>query len=159
MGDGRPVEVRRYVDGSDRSQLEAFTCARYGEKWSEAAQQVIRDAPAAVGDDDIDCQILVADDDASVVGVVVFGADSDGRDVIHSLGVVISRQRQGIGSRLKRAVMAVNAGTDPDRSVVSHVHRNNYRMIRLNDKLGVKKEKDPLDGEYWIAVIRVAPED
>ena len=159
MGGGGSYEIRTYDESQDRSQLEAFHCARLGEKWSRSAEQVIQDAPSAL-EGGTKCRILVADDDSTVVGAVVFGPEPgfDDRDIIYSLGVLIERQQQGIGTRLKQTVMSENAASDPPRLVVSQVHRNNYRMICLNNKLGVGADRDPSDGEYLLTAVRVEPE-
>ena len=126
MADGGVVEIRRYNRSTDLRQLETFRCARYGEKWSRSAQKVIRNLPAAV-EADADICIFVADDANAVVGAAVYGPETGftDRDIIYSLGVILSRQRQGIGTLLKESVMAESAGRQPSRAVVSQVHRKN----------------------------------
>ena len=68
----------------------------------------------------------------------------------------MQRHREGIGTVLKLAAMGLaGARTDWPSAVGSNVHRNNYRMIGLNDKLGVAKEPDPDDGEYLLTVVKI----
>ena len=42
-------------------------------------------------------------------------------------------------------------------NIASEVHRRNYKMLGLNDKLGVARTKDPSNGEYWWSAIAVEP--
>lgn len=162
MADADPpgIIVRAYQE-ADRQKVETFRCAPYGPRWCEAAEKVIREAPGVIASGEYNAALAVADHkDDGVVGVVVFGIEPHRPLMIYSLGVVIPRHRQGIGTRLKQAIMAAaaTANNPPITVVVSKVHRNNYRMTRLNDKLGVGSTKDPDDGEFLMTAIRVEPE-
>jgi len=157
------IVVREYRR-ADRPQVEAFRCAPVGERWCEAAEKIIREAPADIASDEYMAGIAVAADGSTVVGVVVFGFETSPPRphelVIFSLGVLRERHRRGIGTRLKEAVMAAAASdTNTVMAVLSRVHRANYRMIGLNDKLGVGKVKDPEDGEYLLTAVVVEPEE
>ncbi len=156
------VLIRQY-QRVDRPQVEAFRCAHYGDKWCVAAEKIIQEAPGAIAPGGYFAGIAVAAEGRNVVGVVVFGFQPDRRSVseliIFSLGVTIDRQRQDIGTRSKRAVMAAAADeANAVAAVVSTVHRANYRMIGLNKKLNVGTVKDPDDGEYLLTAVTVEPD-
>lgn len=125
-----------------------------------AAQAVIRESPDLLTRPGswAEGEVVVADDHGTVVGAVVYGLEAWPVDyvTIFSLGVVVARQRQGIGTALKMAVMGEVAERDGwPKTIASEVHRTNYRMIGLNDKLGVTRTRDPTDGEYLICGIAV----
>lgn len=44
-------------------------------------------------------------------------------------------------------------------AVVSRVHRANYRMIGLNNKLGVGSGTDPTDGEFMVTAVIPVPDE
>jgi RimJ/RimL family protein N-acetyltransferase len=71
-----------------------------------------------------------------LVGAIVFHPNRDG--VLHVPGLVVVREHwsHGVGTALKRRAMAqaYNAGA---RWVTSQVHRRNYRMARVNQRLGI----------------------
>jgi hypothetical protein len=161
-GGGGEVLIRT-CRPEDHQQIEAFTCAPYGDKPAKAAQAIIRGAPVDVPacEYSVDGVIAVACDGDRVVGVVVYGCEAEDSEVvtIFSLGVSLDRQREGIGISLKTAVMAEAAARDdwPSR-ISSEVHRTNRKMRGLNDKLGVASFPDPLNGEYLMTAIAVSPE-
>jgi RimJ/RimL family protein N-acetyltransferase len=162
MAEREPPElVVRVYQRADRPQIEAFRCAPYGKKWCVAAQKVIQEAPGAIASGGLNATIAVAAEVDSVIGVVVFGIEPPRPThlLVYALGVILPRQRQGIGTRLKQAIMAAAASDTNTVSVVeSRVHRANYPMIRVNDKLKVGKVKDPDDGEFWMTAVLVEPD-
>ena len=158
VDDARDVVRARVYQDTDRQAVERFSCAQLGNKAAEAAERVIRSAPEHLAEFGVWCWIVVAFDDSGIVGVIVFGLESedDPAVTIFSLGVQLARQHQGIGTYLKRLILGVVAGMEGwPNSVISQVHRTNYRMIGLNKKLGVVSERDPEDGEFLITAILV----
>ena len=152
------ITVRAYHE-DDRAQLTDFKCHNYSQKWTKAAQKVLREAPEAIADPAVDAAIVVAADARNrVVGAAVYGS-RDGTNQIFSLGVVKDRRREGIGTGLKIAALADFAARGGRHDVFSQVHRRNDAMLGLNDKLGVARDKDPEDGEFWILAIAVEPEE
>jgi ribosomal protein S18 acetylase RimI-like enzyme len=155
------ITVRNYRE-TDRPQVVGFRCYDYGRKWTKAAQRIIRDAPETIVDSatPADAKIAVAVDQTErIVGVAVYGVRADGVREIFSLGVIKDRRREKIGTGLKLAVLAEFAASGGRQDVFSSVHRRNDAMLGLNDKIGVEREKDPDNGEYWISAIAVEPED
>lgn len=98
-GGAQDVSLRRYLPEVHAEAVRKFKCRSYGQRYTNAAQEVIREAADAV--DDEDCLLIVAVDRAeTVVGVIVYACGPD-KAVVLSLGVVHHRRRQGIGMRLK----------------------------------------------------------
>jgi ribosomal protein S18 acetylase RimI-like enzyme len=160
MGDGGGRIVLRIFREEDGAQVEGFRCAPYGDKAAKAAQEIIRRAPRAIGSGQYcaEGEISVAQDGDEIVGVVVYGIEVPDTPVvtIFSLGVLLRRQREGIGTLLKRAVMAEVAHRSGwPTTIASEVHRVNYKMLGLNEKLGVQRVRDPADGEYYLCAIAV----
>jgi Acetyltransferase (GNAT) family len=115
-------------------------------------------APDQLEDFGIDPQIVLMKHDGDLVGVAIFGLEYVDAPVVtvFALGVKLTRQREGIGTILKMAAMGVVARRlDWPSAVGSQVHRNNYKMIGLNDGLGIGKNVDPIDGEYWLTAASV----
>jgi hypothetical protein len=145
---------------TDRPEVGRFRCAHYGDKAAEAAQKVIRGAPDHMADFGRDPMVVLARDEGDLVGVVIFGPEDEEVVTVFSLGVKLSRQRQGIGTLLKICAMGITANrSDWPKSVASEVHRTNYKMIALNDKLGVSKVPDPTNGEFLLSAITVKPNE
>jgi GNAT superfamily N-acetyltransferase len=94
----------------------------------------------------------VAESDGRIIGVICIGPDEDGAMVIHALGVVHDRRREGIGTHLKKVAL-VDAAADGHGLVVSFVHRRNTPMLKLNEKLGVVAQPDADDPEYMFSVV------
>lgn len=121
---------------------------------------MIHDAADLLGaQDGLDC--LLAVEEARIVGVVVFTPlGPDGHGWIHSIGVVYERQSNGIGTDLKRNALDV-CTREGAASVVSHVDRNNMKMQKVNQKLGISFEVDPQDGKFFLyaAPLEAAPDD
>ena len=158
MAGGAGSVLLRVSTPEDFPQLSQFNCARPGDKPALAAQQLIRRAPEMVSEGDLAAEIVVAADGDIVIGVAVYGLETPTTPhaTIYSLGVVLNRQRQGHGTALKRAVMAEVAQRDGWPNVVaSEVHRTNFKMIGLNDKLNVRRTQDPSDGEYLLCAVAV----
>jgi GNAT superfamily N-acetyltransferase len=148
--------IRLYAD-ADRAQLECFRCAPYGKKWCVAAERIIHEAPGDIAAGEVEADIYVADDGGKVVGAIVIGPDPTDPeiDTVFSLGVLLERQNQGIGTELKYAAMV--AIVENGRSLVgSEVHRRNAPMIAVNAKLGVTSWKNPEDGDYLLTLGLVA---
>lgn len=162
MGVGGQV-LLSVLRAEDCQQVEAFCCANHGDSPALSAQMVIREAPAAIASKDycFDGEVVVAHDQDEIVGVAVYGLEKAGVDyvTIFSIGVILHRQREGVGTRLKRGVMAETALRDGwPTNIVSQVHRRNHKMLGLNDKLGVRRSKDPGDGDYFMCAIAVTRE-
>lgn len=152
------VCFRLYRPG-DHDQVRRFKCRNPGQKWTKEAERAIRDAPGLIAGG-LEGQIIVAvDGDEKVVGVVVFGPDPDvqGRQTIASIGVVRSRRQEKIGTRLKQAALAELAAAGHRQDVFSQVHKYNAAMLGLNDKLGVKRERDPDRLDHFLSYIAVEP--
>ena len=147
------------MEETDRLALEKFSCRNPAQRWTKAAERAIRTAPAGIADG-FEAQIVVAEDgDGGIVGAVVFGPDDDAtRFVIHSLGVVKDRRRQGIGERLKVAALAeIVAVVGHEQDVFSEVHKNNLAMRALNEKLGAQSERDPDHRDRYLTAIKPSP--
>lgn len=125
----------RVYRAADRPQVESFCCLpEYGLKWSEAAEQIIREAPSVCEGDGISPVIAVAVDGELVdgnlvigdelVGVVVFGFEVEAPSllVIYSLGVRKDRQQEGIGTPEK--------GRDGGGGIGGKRNRNGRRVPR-----------------------------
>lgn len=160
---GEPPDyiVRRYR-ASDRAQLEDFCCAHHGQKWEKAAQKVIReDFPGDAVRPGSGIALFVAVLDRTIIGVIGFGPDGDAEAiVVHSMGVALEYQGRGIGTTLKEHAMAECAARYGHVVLASVVHRRNTPMKRVNEKLGVRAEPDPEDGEYLLTgvIVEEAPE-
>jgi hypothetical protein len=154
---GQGWEIRRY-EPSDKSRLKTFSCFTMGQRWTKPPQKVLRAAPDEM-EADPTLNILVAvDRDGSMLGAIVFGYD-DGEPVIHSMGVVEARRREGIGIALKRAALTDLVLDGTPRVVNSQVHRRNVAMQGLNKRLQVGSVKDPDDGEYLLSSVHVVPKE
>lgn len=144
---------------SDADALAHYECVTPGQRHTKAAQRVIRDAAKhlAGGGDQVHIDLAV-EDSGRIVGAIVYGYD-DGRAVIQSLGVVIDRRREGIGTRLKQGVLAhFVTEKGPGVVVFSEVHKNNSPMRKLNQKVGVTEELDPDDRSRFLCAIKVIPD-
>jgi ribosomal protein S18 acetylase RimI-like enzyme len=150
----------RFYRSEDRSAVVVFDCETYGEDFTREARAIIRQAPDYLSDDEITIWIIVAEDESRLVGVVVFGDREDGTPHIFSLGVVRDRRCEGIGTKLKRAALW-EFRQRGIYEVRSHVENRNYRMLGLNDKLGVNREPHPEEqGMYLcLAVLDTTPDD
>jgi ribosomal protein S18 acetylase RimI-like enzyme len=143
------LELIRRASPADAVALRHLTCRGKGN-WTRDAQVLVRaDVAEAVATGESAVQVLVALIGAEVVGVVAW-SDDDIATTIHVLAVEVAWQRKGIGSRLKRRVMAES----PTGFVQSSVHRRNDAMNALNETLNVEKAPDPEDGEYHICVVQ-----
>jgi hypothetical protein len=143
---------------SDRDAVRKFRCAPFGDKPAKAAQKMIRGAPDAMENFGVHPVFILAKDNGDLVGAVIFGPESENAEVVtvFSLGVKLQRHREGIGTLLKGLAMAAAARRDNwPNAVASQVHRNNYKMIGVNDKLGVESDPDPEDGEFLITAVKV----
>lgn len=119
---------------------------------------MIREAAGELGvDPNLDC--LIAEDDDRIVGVVVFNpCDRRGFGVIVSIGVVQDMQRNGIATDLKGQAMN-NCSAAGATKTISSVHRRNYKMQGVNDKLGIQSIEDPADGKYMLYTAELVPEE
>ncbi len=142
----------------DYAAVSNFRCAPYGDKPATRAQGIIRTAPDRLSEFGASAYITVAYDSTGITGVIVFGMEAaDSPAVtIYALGVLLERQRQGIGTYLKSVIMRLVANVEFwPHAVASTVHRQNYKMKGLNEKLGVTQEPDPTDGEWLLTAVRV----
>jgi len=152
--------IRFYQDG-DRTQVESFECLPRRGKLSyrpaRDAQDVIRDSPSSLDDESLKPEIIVATIGLEVVGVAVFGPDetSDTQFWIFSIGVKPRWQRQQIGTRLKKSVMAECRSRGASAIIQSKVNKYNSPMRNLNEKLGVEATPDPTDGKMFYSVVLV----
>lgn len=145
----------RPLTAADRELLAAFTCARIGEAWTEAVQEVVRH--------DLTDQLLAGrvsavglfDENDALCGVASWRI----YDVIPPVlcrsdivAVALRHQRKGYGQMLKEAVMdeAKAAGAV---AVSSVVHRDNSAMIHLNRKLGAVVENIQGDLDHCRCII------
>ncbi|HEX6394022.1 MAG TPA: GNAT family N-acetyltransferase [Acidimicrobiales bacterium] len=143
----------------DLDAIRAFRCAKSTSSvYSKRAQQSIRDAADLLGyEPQLDC--LVAVEDGVVIGVVIFNPrDYRGFGYVISMGVAVAKQNRGIGKDLKRQVMdnCTQAGAT---KVLSEVHRNNLKMQRVNDRLGIPSTRNPADGKFIYYSAVLIPED
>lgn len=123
------------------------------------AQKVLREGVDALGVlDGLDC--LVAVEGAAIIGVVVFEpCDERGFGVIRSIGVAMSKQNFGIATDLKRQVLD-NCSAAGASKVLSEVHRNNVKMQRVNEKLGIPSIPNPIDGKFrFYSALLIAEDD
>lgn len=160
MGAAAEDVVFRLYREDDREQVRRLKCRNPGQKWTKEAERVIREAPDLIAKG-VEGQIIVAiDQKGRVVGAVVFGPDPDvdGRPTIASLGVVRTRREEKIGTRLKQAALAELAAAGHRQDVFSQVHKYNRAMLGLNDKLGVKRERDPDRMDHFLSYIAVEAE-
>jgi RimJ/RimL family protein N-acetyltransferase len=157
----RDISIRLF-HADDKAQVRKFACANPSEKWTKAAQSVIRDAPSVIAAGGSDASIAVAvDAEDRIVGVVVFGFDPGaGQQLIHALGVVKDRRRQYIGLNLKEAALAELAASHrPQANVFSEVHKLNHAMLALNDKMGAERKRHPDDSETFVVFVAAVPVD
>lgn len=159
-GEPCPVLVRGYVP-SDRPQIEAFKCRRPYESYTRKPQQLIRRAAGLIECGNLDAEIFVADDVGRLVGVIVIGPDPTRTDAdyVYAMGVLVERQCEGIGTRLKEAAMASTVVAQPRRIVGSTVHRRNELMIAVNNKLRVTSFDDPDHRSYLLTTVLVEGSD
>lgn len=90
--------------------------------------------------------------------MVVFSpCTSDSVGLIHSIGVIPTEQNRGIGTDLKKHALDVctKAGAS---SVTSQVHRNNGKMRRVNEKLGIAFTLDPDNGKFYLYAAPIVPD-
>ena len=139
---------------ASRDDVLAFRCASYGDKAAKTAEDLIHKAVDQVPGFGIQGPFFViARYHGELVGAVVFGLENpdDPAVTIFTLGVALSRQRQGIGTALKKIAMATAVAMPSwPNAVASNVHRTNYKMNGLNDNLGIARDPDPKDGEFFI---------
>jgi|SRR5579872_2444355 len=120
------------------------------------AQRLIRRSPSLLDVPEGDpIEIVVAAEQVDhVIGVAVYGPDGPDAVTIWSLGVIRPRQRQGVGTSLKTAVLAeVAFRPDWPAKVQSVVHRENAPMLRINEKLNARIDTDPLDVRYCLTAL------
>ena len=143
------MELIRRASIHDAASLRVFDCdAR--TKWVREVQRLIRtDVADALDVADDQLTVLVAEDEGTLVGMVAYAPDELGNHHIYALAVIASHRRRGIGTRLKRRVLA-ETGTP----VVSSVHRMNMPMLKLNETLNAQTARDPADGEFQLTVVR-----
>lgn len=157
--EGTPLVVRFYHP-RDYLDVIAFDCETYGADYTRDARSIVRDAPDYLEDGEIQVWIILAEDRDRIVGVIVFGHREDGAAYVFSLGVVRDRRCEGIGTKLKRAAL----WEFQQRGVYvvqSHVEARNYKMLGLNDKIGVNREPHPDEPGMFLclAVLETTIED
>ncbi|HXN63047.1 MAG TPA: GNAT family N-acetyltransferase [Acidimicrobiales bacterium] len=149
----RQLDLSIYTS-ADRDEVLAFKCAPIGHRPAEAAQDLIYKATDRLGDFGSGYPYFVlARDNGVLVGAIIFGLEhpDDPAIQIFTLGVAVTRHREGIGTMLKKIAMALAVSDEAfPNAVASTVHRANYRMNGLNDNLGIGRNQDPLDGEFYI---------
>jgi GNAT superfamily N-acetyltransferase len=139
------VQIRE-AELADAPQLAHFSCANPNEKWTRAAETVIRADVATDLFTGCGLRVLVAVVADEVIGVVAFGAGAYGHAHIHVLAVRHAYRRNGVATRLKQQVITT-CGV-----VTSQVHRRNFAMQNLNAKLNAETAPDPADGELLVTV-------
>jgi len=74
--------------------------------------------------------------------------------------VVKAKQDFGIGTDLKQQVLD-NCTAAGATKLLSEVHRNNLKMRRVNEKLGIPSTQDPDNGRYYFYSARLieSPDD
>jgi len=153
MGYGDPpVPLRFYREDEDQEQLKKFRCSPYSPKWKAKPQKIIRQSPPLFSRGEV--EILVAVDDSKVLGVAVFEISDTPSCYVHSIGVDIDRQNEGIGKSLKRAVMVVAVDRRSGLGVESEVHTHNTYMLRINSGLNAETEESPSDREYLVTLVK-----
>ncbi len=138
----------------NRDEVLAFRCALPGNKAAKAAQAVIHRAVDDIAEFGSERPFFVlARDAGQLVGVIIFGLEHPGDPAVQvfTLGVARGRQREGIGTALKKIAMATVV-TKPDwpSAIASTVHRTNRKMNNLNANLGIASDPDPNDGEFLV---------
>ena len=154
--------VFRFYRPEDRDTVKGFRRSDRGRPWTREAQDVIREPPDLLSDPDLAFEIVVGTDPSGrIVGVIVFGADTDHADrrTIFSMGVVRDRRRQGIGITMKKATLVEIAAAGYDGVVFSQVHKYNKAMLGLNEKLGVKRDMDPDRPRYFLSATAGEPSE
>jgi RimJ/RimL family protein N-acetyltransferase len=152
------VPIRPYEE-SDRIQIESFTCVHPWHRWRIVAQQIIRESP-----DECEkggAEISVAYEGPEIVGVAVYREEPSDASKweICSIGVLIPRQNQGIGTRLKQAVLAEVVARKGTWDVISTVNKRNGPMLAINRKLEAQMRDDPDDSKHILTLIRAEPHD
>jgi hypothetical protein len=155
--DGHPVPSIRPYEGRDKAQIKAFVCVQPWQRWRLVAQEIIQESPEEC--ENGDAEILVAVEGQAVLGVIVFRKDSQVPNTWEScsLGVLIPRQRQGIGEGLKIAAIEEVVSRDGVLDFISTVNKRNEAMLALNDKLGAETRDDPLDSKHVLTLLKAAP--
>lgn len=136
----------------DSFQLQSFECSFYREPWTLAVQEMIRDRlPYSLVTGE--ARALGAWDRDTLCGVAAWTTHE--HPIWRSSVVAVQRgyYRRGIGEALKHAVLeeARRAGAT---ALVSFIHYDNDRMLRLNTKLGAHIERDPRDRNYFVCTIQ-----
>jgi ribosomal protein S18 acetylase RimI-like enzyme len=147
---------------SDRDEVCRFRCAEKDDDPGRATEKAIQWMPDDIGNYGPRAEFVLARRDGELVGVVVCGpADDDSVAVtVYALGVKEECHRQAIGSVLKLFVMGLAATRDDWPNVVgSQVHQENFRMNAVNDLLGVARQQDPDDVEYFQTAVIVDIDD
>ena len=136
--------------------LQAFRCATSKSgTYATAAQTVLRECAGDLGKADVDC--LVAVEHGTIIGAVIYiPRDGRGFGYIKSIGVARAKQSHGIGEDLKRQVLD-NCSRAGVKRVASEVHRNNGKMRRVNEKLGITAILDPEDGKFYFYAAELVP--
>jgi RimJ/RimL family protein N-acetyltransferase len=154
---------------ADREKLKNFTCYTPGQRWTKTPQKMLRQCPDAIEDREQDvtvflaCQIrwdwarLRPRETGRILGAIAFGLDGE-ELVSQTLGVVLDRRQEGIGTALKRAALAAMIADGHEARVYSHVHKRNVAMNGLNAKLGSEFIKDPDDGDLLIHGVLAVPD-
>lgn len=157
-------DVRRWAP-SDLPAIAEFCCADYGQDWTRDAERVLRNgaeelAAEAEAENQIhDCLVAIADGDSRLLGIILF-VPCDARKSLHveSVGVVRDFRDRGVGTELKRRAVATSLVAGATR-VASEVHRRNFPMHRVNQKLEIEWKPDPKDGEYRLYASPIEFED
>ena len=133
----------------DAPALARFECRSFGEPWSAQVQELIRnELPEAIARG-VTNGIGLWSDAGELVGVVAWLQMDGNPDVasIPVLSVAVGHHRQGYGLTLKTEVLA-RARRAGCVVALSSVHEDNEPMLRLNQRLGARLERDPAHPTY-----------
>lgn len=135
------MEIRALTK-DDRTAIEAFTCARPGQPWTEDVEEEIRQNLTDQVESGEVSAVGIFDDEGSLRGVAAWRVRVwDGRVDCRgdTVAVAIASQGQGYGRRLKQAM--IDAAKAAGATVlISVVHSQNTAMLSLNRKFGARVE-------------------
>jgi ribosomal protein S18 acetylase RimI-like enzyme len=123
------------------------------------AQAIIRESPDEC--ESGDAVVSVAHEGASIIGIIVYREEPSDASKweICSIGVLIPRQDEGIGTSLKEAALAEIVARKGTWDVISTVNKRNAPMLAINRKLGAEMRDDPDDSKHILTLIKAVPHD
>jgi acetyltransferase len=145
----------RMLTVSDCPALRTFSCASIREPWSDAIEELVREAlPRSIEEERVVVLGAIGPED-KLVGVCTVGAPDERKTAWSSVvATTLGYRKQGVGTSLKLASMRVarEAGAV---AIASLVFMDNEGMLLINTHLGADIRMYPADPDYRRCVIRL----